>query len=78
VKTTVARLKSEYESISVFRTQTPESLLWSLSSDVLKDQMGAVLRVAALETEAVRKWLENALRGLENLIGTDVYRQAFA
>lgn len=73
----IARLSRDYESIRVFKTSTPEDLLWSLSSVGPKDGVGAVLRVAALETEMVKKWLSKALEGLQDVIGADVYRGAF-
>ncbi|KAF8349774.1 UreD urease accessory protein-domain-containing protein [Amanita rubescens] len=69
VRETVSQLSRDYESIS---------LLWSLSPVASKDGSGAVLRVAALETEMVKNWLSTALKGLKNVIGSDVYRRAFA
>jgi len=35
------------------------------------------VRVAATETDAVRQWLRDALRGLESQIGLDAYSKAF-
>lgn len=75
---TVAHLTKEYEAISIFKGRWPEKLLWSLSSVTPKEQTGAVLRVAAIETEMVKKWLSNALREMEKMIGADVYQRAFA
>ncbi|KAF8640877.1 hypothetical protein AX17_000525 [Amanita inopinata Kibby_2008] len=74
---TVAELAQNYESISIFRTQTPADLLWSLSPVGPKGVSGAVLRVAAMETEMVKNWLSKALTGLEEVIGKDVYSRAF-
>lgn len=75
---TVSQLSREYESISVFKAAAPKELLWSLSPVASNDGSGAVLRVAALETEMVKQWLSTALKGLQNVIGSDVYRRAFA
>jgi len=35
------------------------------------------VRVAGKETEQVRLWLKEALRGLEDVLGDDVYCRAF-
>ncbi len=78
VRETVSQLSRDYESISVFKAAMPKELLWSLSPVASQDGSGAVLRVAALETEMVKNWLSTALNGLQNVIGSDVYRRAFA
>ncbi|PFH54785.1 hypothetical protein AMATHDRAFT_134638 [Amanita thiersii Skay4041] len=77
MRETIASLNGEYETIRVFKTQAPQELLWSMSPIAAADGLGAVLRVAAIETELVKKWLSNALRGLEDVISKDVYRRAF-
>jgi len=43
----------------------------------LEDGEGCIVRVAATETDAVRQWLRDALRGLESQIGLDAYSKAF-
>ena len=78
MRETVSQLSRDFESIGVFKTPMPEELLWSLSPVASKDRSGAVLRVAALETEMVKRWLSTALKGLQVVIGADVYRRAFA
>ncbi|KAF8634395.1 hypothetical protein AX15_000851 [Amanita polypyramis BW_CC] len=75
---TISRLLKDYETISVPKTTDPEDLLWSLSPVTSKNGKGAVLRVAALETEMVKKWLLNALGGLQDVIGVDALQRAFA
>jgi urease accessory protein len=71
----VKGLREEYARISVFKTGQPEDLLWSLSA--LGGDAGAVVRVAGTESELVRRWLGNALRALQGIVGVDVYRRAF-
>ncbi|TFY82824.1 hypothetical protein EWM64_g1192 [Hericium alpestre] len=68
-------LDARYRAISVFKRAEPMDVLWSLSP--LTGDAGRVLRVAGKETEDVKVWLRDALRGLENVIGMDVYRKAF-
>ncbi|KAJ7783654.1 UreD urease accessory protein-domain-containing protein [Mycena maculata] len=75
VQGVISVLGEEYGRISVFKTAEPAELLWSMSAF---GDGGVVLRIAGRETETVRKWLGNALKGLEALAGIDVYRRAFA
>ncbi|KAJ7706307.1 UreD urease accessory protein-domain-containing protein [Mycena rosella] len=74
VQGVISALTEEYGRISVFKSAQPAGLLWSLSA--LGDG-GAVVRVAGTESEGVRRWLGRGLRGLEVVVGTDVYRRAF-
>lgn len=53
----------------------PLLLLWSLSP--LADGRGCIVRVAGVETDGVRAWLREHLRGLEAVIGRDAYARAF-
>ncbi|CAL1695330.1 unnamed protein product [Somion occarium] len=69
-------LTAEFEAISVFKQHTRPSLIWSISP--ISEGEGCVLRVAAGESEDVRRWLGRALRPLEGIIGMDIYRRAFA
>ncbi|KAH7928475.1 UreD-domain-containing protein [Leucogyrophana mollusca] len=71
----VAEMSRKYQEISVYKTISPERLLWSLSH--IDDSKGAVVRVAGIETEDVKSWLRSALRGLEDIVGNDVYCKAF-
>ncbi|EPQ60545.1 UreD-domain-containing protein [Gloeophyllum trabeum ATCC 11539] len=75
----VTDLEAAYRDITVFRRNAPPSLLWSLSPLVesSSSRQGRIVRVAGKETEQVKHWLADALRALEEVIGTDVYRKAF-
>jgi len=68
-------LHARYDSVSQMQRRTPESLIWSFSP--LENGSGSIVRVAAMETESVRSWLREALRGLESHIGVDTYSKAF-
>lgn len=68
------QLWAAYEATTVFKQAARPNLLWSFSP--LCEGAGAVVRVAALETEDVRNWLGAALRGLEGVIGADIYKKA--
>lgn len=72
----IAELSTRYDKISVFKASTPARLIWSLSTIDSANQ-GVVVRVAGIETEMVKGWLREALRGLEPIVGIDVYRRAF-
>lgn len=50
--------------------ERPDALLWSVSS--LEGGL-TLLRVAALETEMIRKWLHNSLTPLRGLVGDTLY-----
>jgi len=71
----VDSLRMRYDSLTQMQHRTPEPLIWSLSP--LEDGEGCIVRVAATETDAVRQWLRDALRGLESQIGLDAYSKAF-
>ncbi|KAH9947913.1 UreD-domain-containing protein [Amylocystis lapponica] len=75
VQGVLRQLAAEYEAISVFKCTSPPNLVWSLST--IRQGRGCMVRVAAKETEDVKTWLSGALRGLEEVVGTDVYRKAF-
>lgn len=74
VQTVVNRLREEYDKISVMKTIRPQALLWSMS-DVAKGV--SIVRVAALETETVKRWLKDALIDLEDVISREVYARVF-
>jgi urease accessory protein len=76
VQGVVRELEGRIEKTSVFRVREPLDVLWSLSG-VHGDAMGRVVRVAGKETEDVRKWVSDALRGLVDVIGSEVYSKAF-
>ncbi|KAI5835277.1 hypothetical protein K523DRAFT_411638 [Schizophyllum commune Tattone D] len=69
----VKDLEERYVKITVFKRGAPDDLLWSLS--LVDSGRGAVVRVAGKETEAVKHWLKDALRRLENVVGPDVYQR---
>lgn len=77
VEGTIAHLVARYECISVMQRRTPEDLLWSLSPIGSDKEDGTVVRVAGKETELVKGWLRDTLLPLEEIIGVDVFRQAF-
>ncbi len=72
----ISDVMERYNQITVFKTRTPEKLIWSLSPiDSVKH--GIVVRVAGVETETVKVWLRETLSGLEGIIGRDAYKRAF-
>lgn len=75
VQDIVKRLSNEYKTIVMMKKSEPPELIWSLS--LICEGKGCVVRVAGKETEAVRNWLKDALKELEDTIGTDAYRKAF-
>lgn len=76
VQSIITSISHKYDQLSVFKTRSPAPLIWSVSPiDVNK--AGVIIRVAGMESEAVKEWLKDALCGLERIIGVDVYRRAF-
>lgn len=77
----ITAIKAEYAQITVFKTKEPAELIWSFShadSTVPgQDGQAVVVRVAARTTELVKEWLKETLKGLEKIIGREVYRRAF-
>jgi len=76
VQGVVKELEERVEKTSVFRVREPLDVLWSMSG-VHGEASGRVVRVAGKETEDVKKWLSDALRGLIDVIGGEVYSKAF-
>ena len=76
VQGVVKELEERMEKTSVFRVREPLDVLWSMSG-VHGEASGRVVRVAGKETEDVKKWLSDALRGLIDVIGGEVYSKAF-
>ncbi len=70
-------LREQYEAISVFKTASPARLIWSLSP-ISAEGSQCMVRVAGEETETGKKWLGESLKNLQDVIGVDVYRRAFA
>ncbi|KAF9270087.1 UreD-domain-containing protein [Marasmius fiardii PR-910] len=79
VQGVIQELTAAYEKISVMKLTTPPDLLWSLSPIICQGSVrGTIVRVAGKETELVKDWLREALVGLAQVVGVDVYRRAFA
>jgi urease accessory protein len=76
VQGVVRELEERVREISVFRVREPPDVLWSMSG-VHGEAEGRVVRVAGKETEDVKKWLCASLRGLVDIVGTEVYSKAF-
>lgn len=71
----VTDLQAKYRTISIFKRAAPERFLWSLTP--VDDGKGAVVRAAGVDTEDVKNWFREALRGLEVVVGIDEYRKVF-
>jgi urease accessory protein len=76
VQGVVRSLEEKMEKTVVFRVREPLDVLWSLSAVHGKTD-GRVVRVAGKETEDVKRWLCDALRGLVDVIGAEVYSKIF-
>ncbi|KAG6818042.1 hypothetical protein H0H87_009197 [Tephrocybe sp. NHM501043] len=72
---TISYLVTQYDQISIFKTKAPADLVWSLS--LMTSSQGAMIRLAGKETETVKRWLGEALVGLQDTVGGDVYQKAF-
>ncbi|KLO17081.1 UreD-domain-containing protein [Schizopora paradoxa] len=70
----IQSLDEEYQEISVYQHASPPDLIWSLSHI---DGEGRVVRIAGKETELVKLWLKDHLKGLEDVVGLDVYSKTF-
>ena len=75
VKSVIREMTIEYEGTTVQKATNPPPLIWSLSP--ISDGGGCIVRVAGQETELVRNRIAGLLRGLEGIIGVDMYRKAF-
>ncbi|KAG1870971.1 urease accessory protein UreD, partial [Suillus tomentosus] len=71
----VTDLQAKYRTISIFKRATPERFLWSLTP--VDDGKGTVIRAAGVDTEDVKNWFKEVLRGLEAVVGINEYRKAF-
>jgi len=78
VQGVVRELEERMRAVTVFQVREPLDVLWSLSP-VRGDagDEGRIVRVAGKETEDVKKWLKDALRGLVDTIGGEVYSKIF-
>lgn len=75
VQNVIRDINAAYETISVFKMNTPSDLIWSVSA--ISEEKGSIVRVAGKDTELVKLWLGNALKKLEDVVGIDIYRRAF-
>lgn len=71
----VTDLQAKYRTISIFKRAAPERFIWSLTP--VDDGKGTVIRVAGVDTDDVKNWFREVLRGLEAVVGIDEYRKAF-
>ncbi|KAJ1020394.1 hypothetical protein NDA13_005713 [Ustilago tritici] len=78
----VKRLTDEFDAIQQ-RPSTkvdPREVIWSLShlqhEAIGADRGTVVVRIAASDSQTVRKWLSERLVSLETVLGTHLYRQA--
>jgi len=83
VREIIEKFRAQFEAITVFKRGKPEDVIWSFSSIGLPgaegcEGTGAVVRVAGGETELVKGWLKEGLKEIEEVMGADVYRRAFA
>ncbi|KAI0307927.1 UreD urease accessory protein-domain-containing protein [Multifurca ochricompacta] len=77
VQGVIRELEDRVQKITVFQVREPLDVLWSLSP-VSGQTNGRIVRVAGKETEEVKKWLSDALRGgLVSVIGDEVYSKTF-
>jgi urease accessory protein len=76
VQGVVRSLEERMQKTVVFRVREPLDVLWSVSA-VHGETDGRVVRVAGKETEDVKSWLRDALRGLVDVIGAEVYSKIF-
>ncbi|KAI9445079.1 UreD-domain-containing protein [Lactarius indigo] len=78
VQGVVRELEDRMRAATVFQVKEPLDVLWSLSP--VRGEAGnegRIVRVAGKETEDVKKWLSDALRGLVDVIGGEVYSKIF-
>lgn len=74
VQGVIGALTEEYGRISVFKTNAPAGLLWSLSAF---GDGGAVVRIAGKETEEVKRWIGAAVAAVQMVVGREVFQRAF-
>ncbi|KAF9518243.1 hypothetical protein BS47DRAFT_1325545 [Hydnum rufescens UP504] len=90
----IVSLSCAYDALSQMQIAQPDPLIWSISRLTLKEDSakdsedslheqggrgnGAIVRVAGMLTELVRNWLRASLGELEDVVGVDSFRTAFA
>jgi len=75
VQGVVAHLDKLYKSITVFKTASPARTIWALSP--ISEGKGYIVRAAGVETEDVKDWLRESLRGFQDIVGIDTYLKLF-
>ena len=75
VQHVVAHLDKLYQSTTLFKVASPARMIWALSP--ISEGKGYILRAAGVETEDVKDWLRESLRGLEDIVGVDTYLKLF-
>ncbi|KAI9461800.1 UreD urease accessory protein-domain-containing protein [Boletus coccyginus] len=75
VQDIVTHLDKLYRSTTVFKATSPPRMTWALSP--ISEGKGHILRAAGVETEDVKDWLRESLRGFEDIVGVDTYPKLF-
>jgi len=75
VQDIVTHLDKLYRSTTVFKATSPPRMTWALSP--ISEGKGHILRAAGVETEDVKNWLCESLRGFEDIVGVDTYPKLF-
>ncbi|KAH0838208.1 UreD urease accessory protein-domain-containing protein [Lanmaoa asiatica] len=75
VQDVVAHLDKLSQSTTIFKVTSPARMIWALSP--ISEGKGYILRAAGVETEDVKDWLRESLRGFENIVGVDTYLKLF-
>lgn len=75
VQNVIAHLDKIYQSTTVFKTTSPTRMIWAMSP--IREGKGYILRAAGVETEDVKDWLRESLRGFEEIVGIDTYLKLF-
>ncbi|KAG9314262.1 UreD urease accessory protein-domain-containing protein [Chiua virens] len=75
VQGVVAHLNQLYQSMTVFKLASPARMIWALSP--ISEGKGYILRAAGVDTEDVKDWLRESLRGFEDVLGRDTYLKLF-
>ncbi|KAG8219719.1 hypothetical protein J3R82DRAFT_687 [Butyriboletus roseoflavus] len=75
VQRVIAHLNKVYQSTTVFKIASPARMIWAMSP--ISEGKGYILRAAGVETEDVKDWLRESLRGFEDVVGVDTYLKLF-
>lgn len=75
VRNVIAHLDKLYQSTTVFKATSPARMIWAMSP--ISEEKGYILRAAGVDTEDVKDWLRESLRGFEDVVGVDTYLKLF-